>query len=72
MDAHSHDDPPALSAKSPQAAQLRSESEELAKLAATIPSQVAQVTQGQLPKNLCDQLKRIEKLSKHIRSEIYP
>ena len=72
MDAHSQDDPPTLSAKSPQAAQLRSESEELAKLAATIPAQVVQVTQGQLPKSLGDQLRRIEKLSKHLRNEIYP
>ena len=72
MDAHSQDDPPTVFAKSPQAAQLRSESEELAKLAAAIPAQVVQVTQGQLPKSLGDQLRRIEKLSKHLRSEIYP
>jgi hypothetical protein len=72
MDAHSQDDPPTLTARSPRAAQLRSESEELAKLAAAIPPQVVQVTQGQLPKSLGDQLKRIENLSKHLRNEIYP
>jgi len=73
MDVYSHDDPPRASSKSPpQAAKLQSEAEELAKLAAAVPAQVVQVTQGQLPKSLGDQLRRIEKLSKHLRSEIYP
>src|SRR6266481_9463832 len=63
MDVHSHDDPPRASSKSPpQAAKLQSEAEELAMLAAAIPAQVVQVTQGQLPKSLGDQLRRIEKL----------
>jgi hypothetical protein len=51
---------------------LQEEADELAKLSAAVPPQVAQVTQGQLPKDLSDQLKRIEKLAKHLRGEIYP
>lgn len=49
---------------------LRQEAEELAKLSASVPSQMDQVGQGKLPKDLSDQLKRIEKLAKHLRSEI--
>ena len=56
--------------RSLDAAQLRREADELAKLSASIPDQVALVAKGQLPKDLNDQLKRIEKLSKHIRSEV--
>lgn len=51
-------------------AQLHREADELAKLSAGIPEQVALVGKGQLPKDLTDQLKRIEKLSKHLRGEI--
>ena len=52
------------------AAQLQREADELAKLAAAIAGQVGHVTQGQFPKDLGDQLKRIEKLAKHLRKEI--
>jgi len=51
---------------------LRADAEELAKLSAGIPPQVEQVTQGQLPKDLSEQLKRIEKLAKHLRNDINP
>jgi len=63
---------PPLSPKkhSPNAAQLKREADELARLSASIPDQVALVAKGLLPKDLTDQLKRIEKLSKHLRSEI--
>jgi len=53
-------------------ARLKQEAEELAKLSAAIPSQVDLLTRGQFPKDLADQLKRIEKLAKHLRSEISP
>jgi hypothetical protein len=33
---------------------------------------VEQVTHGQLPKDLSEQLKQIEKLAKHLRGEINP
>lgn len=51
---------------------LKQEAEELAKLSADVPSQVDQVSQGRIPKDLADQLKRIEKLAKHLRSQIAP
>lgn len=50
--------------------QLKEEANELAHLAAAVPPQMEQVTQGQLPKDLTDKLKRIEKLAKQLRSEI--
>jgi hypothetical protein len=58
--------------KSIDAAAVKQEADELARLSAAIPSQVNQVAQGQLPKDLADQLKRIEKLAKHLRSEVTP
>jgi hypothetical protein len=64
--------PAPVKRKSVDPARLREEAEELAKLSATIPAQVDQVNKGQIPKDLGDQLKRIEKLAKHLRSEIIP
>lgn len=52
-------------------AKLRQEAEALAQLSAGIPARMEFVAKGQLPKDLADQLKRIEKLAKHLRSEIY-
>jgi hypothetical protein len=51
---------------------LKREAEELAQLSAGIPPRVNLVVEGQLPKDLADQLKRIEKLAKHLRSEVAP
>jgi len=66
-------DPPAKFKQKPiDAAAVKHEADELARLSAAIPSQVDQVAQGQLPKDLADQLKRIEKLAKHLRSEVTP
>jgi hypothetical protein len=62
--------PPRAKPRDP--AQLQSEAAELAQLSAGIPAQIQRVNQGQLPKDLNDQLKRIEKLSKHLRSEVTP
>jgi hypothetical protein len=53
-------------------AALKQEADELARLSAAIPSEVDHVAQGQLPKDLAEQLKRIEKLAKHLRSEVSP
>jgi hypothetical protein len=53
-------------------AQLKSEASELAELSSAIPAQIEQVNLGQIPKALGNQLKRIEKLAKHLRSEISP
>jgi len=66
-------DPPlGPSATVPDSEKLKREAEELAQLSAGIPSRVNLVAEGQLPKDLGDQLKRIEKLAKHLRSEVAP
>jgi len=52
--------------------QIQQEADELSKLAQTIPADVRSTTQGLLSKDLLEKLKRIEKLSKHLRSEVSP
>jgi hypothetical protein len=51
---------------------LRQQADELSSLAQSLPSDIAQVTQGKLPRDTGDKLKRIEKLSKQLRSELAP
>jgi hypothetical protein len=58
--------------KPPEPAQLKQEADELAQLSSGIPADIGLVGQGQLPKDLGDRLKRIEKLAKHLRTEILP
>ena len=53
-------------------AKLHEEADELAKLAQSVPQDVGQIVQGKLPKDIIDKLKRIEKLSKHLRGELVP
>jgi hypothetical protein len=53
-------------------ARLEREARELTELSAQIPKQIAAVNEGQLPKDLTDQLKQIEKLAKRLRSEVMP
>ena len=66
-------DPPAKFKQKPvDPTALKQEADELAKLSAAIPGQMDQISQGQMPKDLADQLKRIEKLVKHLRSEVAP
>lgn len=60
---------PAMSS-APDPVKLRQEADELAQLSAGLPSDLAHVAHGQLPKDLADKLKRIEKLAKHLRSEL--
>lgn len=50
--------------------QLQKEADDLARTAQTIPSDVASVRRGTLPKDVLQKLKQIEKLSKHLRSEL--
>jgi hypothetical protein len=52
--------------------QVNAETQELRRLADGLPLQIDQVTKGQMPKGLAENLKRIEKLAKHLRSEITP
>ena len=54
------------------ARQTRTDAEELAALAGKIPSEVNQVSQGMLPKDVARQLKEIQKLAKRLQAEIAP
>ena len=54
----------------PDPVKLRQEADELAQLSAGLPSDLAHVAHGQLPKDLAEKLKRIEKLARHLRSEL--
>ncbi len=51
---------------------LQRQADELARAAQSIPSDVASVRKGMLPKDVIEKLKQIEKLSKHLRSELNP
>ena len=53
-------------------AQLQRDADDLARTAQTIPSDVASIRQGMLPKDVIQKLKEIEKLSKHLRGELNP
>ena len=63
---------PSSRPKKADPAQLEREAQELAGLSAQIPEQIAAVNHGQMPKNLTEQLKQIEKLAKHLRTEVVP
>ena len=52
--------------------QLEREARELEELSQTIPADIAQANHGLLPKDTLEKLKRIEKLAKHLRSELNP
>ena len=52
--------------------QLQREARELSDLAKSLPSDMDQVNHGLLPRDTIDKLKRIEKLSKHMKSELLP
>jgi len=53
-------------------AKLRQEADELARIAQTIPPDVASIQKGLLPKDTIEKLRQIEKLSNHLRSQINP
>lgn len=52
--------------------QLQRDADDLARTAQTIPTDVASVRKGMLPKDVIDKLKQIEKLSKRLRMELNP
>jgi hypothetical protein len=52
--------------------QLQREAHELSELASSLPADIDHVNHGLLPKDTIDKLKRIEKLSKHLRSQVQP
>jgi hypothetical protein len=53
-------------------AKLREEADELAKLAQLVPQDMGQITQGKMPKDAIERLRRIEKISKHLRGVLAP
>jgi hypothetical protein len=54
----------------PNAARAKQDADQLAKLAASIPTDVDKVAKGEMPLDLDTRLKRIEKLSKQLRRDI--
>ena len=53
-------------------AQVQKNADDLARLAQTIPPDVASMRKGMLPKDVIEKLKQIEKLSKRLRTELNP
>ena len=51
---------------------LQRDADDLARLAQTIPTDVASIRQGKLPIDTIQKLKQIEKLSKRLRGELTP
>jgi hypothetical protein len=66
------DEPPAVTKPQRDPLQLQKEAAELASLAQSIPPAVDNVSKGLLPKDVLEKLKRIEKISKHMRAELEP
>jgi hypothetical protein len=62
--------PPAGPHATVDAAKLQRDADELARLAASIPSDIDQTAKGVLPKDIVGKLKRIQKLAKQLRSEL--
>jgi hypothetical protein len=52
--------------------ELQREADDLARTAQTIPTDVANVRKGMLPKDVIQKLKEIEKLSKNLRTKLNP
>jgi hypothetical protein len=52
--------------------QLQHDADELSRTAQTIPADIANIRKGMLPKDVVAKLKQIEKLSKHLRTELNP
>jgi hypothetical protein len=52
--------------------QAQRDADDLARTAQSIPTDVASVRKGMLPKDIIEKLKQIEKLSKHLRTELNP
>jgi len=52
--------------------QVQKQADDLARLAQTIPPDVASMRKGMRPKDVVEKLKQIEKLSKRLRTELNP
>jgi hypothetical protein len=69
---HPQSDQPPTPTRHVDYAQVEREADNLARMAQTIPVDVASVRKGMLPKDVMAKLKQIEKLSKHLRSQLNP
>jgi hypothetical protein len=58
--------------RSAEAVKIKQDARTLAELAQTIPPGIDQAQRGVLPKDLIENLKRIEKLSRQIRHQLSP
>ncbi len=72
LDSTSSEKAPSTPSRRVDLVQLQKEADDLARTAQTIPSDVASVRKGMLPKDVIEKLKQIEKLSKRLRSELTP
>ena len=62
--------PAAIQRRQTDPRRLEQYARELSDLAGSVPADIDQVNHGKLPKELLDKLKRIERLSKHLRGEL--
>lgn len=72
LDPKTTDKAPATLSRHIDLDQLQREADDLARTAQTIPSDVASVRKGTLPKDVIEKLKQIEKLSRRLRTELNP
>lgn len=72
LDSKPPDREPAHISRRVDLLQLQKEADDLARTAQTIPTDVASVCKGMLPKDVIQKLKQIEKLSKRLRNELTP
>ena len=64
--------PPVVLRSASDFAKVRQEADELAKVAQSVPQDIQSIEKGVFPKDVVQKLKQIEKLSKHLRTEIVP
>jgi hypothetical protein len=72
QDSSNTNQAPTANSKRLDLVQLQRDADDLARTAQTIPTDVASVRKGMLPKDVIDKLKQIEKLSKRLRTELNP
>ncbi len=72
LDQKSQNEAPPTLTRHIDFAQAQKEADELASLAQTVPADVASMRKGMLPKDATEKLKQIEKLSKHLRTQLAP
>ncbi len=64
--------PPVVRRSTVDFAKLRQEADELAKVAQSVPPDIQNIERGVFPKDVIKKLKQIEKLSKHLPTELAP